>query len=527
MAGNIGLILARQQDIRVFKARIMGKKMAQDTMLENMSEGLIVDFDDVQQLRLLKGVLQAISDPLYVIDVQTYRIVLANQAAQALGIGQAQTCYALTHRRDSPCDGREHPCPLQIVREKQQPAVVEHIHFDQHGRPRNMEVRAFPLYDGDGRLTHMVEYSLDITTRRRAEETVRKMSRVVEQTPVAVVITDAKARIEYVNPYFTSLTGYTMEEAIGKNPRILKSGVHPPELYKELWQTISSGRIWRGEWCNRKKNGELYWEEATFAPVLDEWDKVTHYVKVSEDITARKQDQETLSRYMAELETRNAELDAFAHTVAHDLKTPINVIVGYSEVMRSRGEDFTPVQREQFLEKIVWNGRKMNDIINSLLLLATIRSQDDVTLYPLEMGRIVTSVLERLNRLIVEKQARIATSETWPLALGYGPWVEEIWMNYLSNALKYGGTPPEIEMGATPLADGRVRFWVRDNGQGLAFDAQQRIFLPFERLHQVHIEGYGLGLSIVKRIADRLGGAVGVESEPGQGSTFYLDLPGV
>lgn len=478
-----------------------------------------------QQARLLTGVLEAMSDPLYVIDVESYRIVLANKAARELGIGEAQTCYALTHRRDTPCDGRNHPCPLKMMQQNNQSAVVEHIHYDKDGRLRNMEVHAFPLLDDDGRLTHMVEYSIDITARRQAEETARKLSRVVEQTPVAVVITDLNGTIEYVNPTFSHLTGYEPDEVIGQNPRILKSGIHPPELYDELWQTISTGEIWRGEWCNRKKDGDLYWEEAAFAPILDEAGQVTHYLKVSEDITGRKRRRETLRHYMQELETQNAELDAFAHTVAHDLKTPINVIVGYAEVLKSRADDFTPEQRWQFLDKVVWNGRKMNDIINSLLLLATIRSQEGVTLYPVEMDQVVATVLERLARMIEEKQARITVAEEWPLALGYAPWIEEIWMNYLSNALKYGGEPPVIEMGATTLADGRIRFWLRDNGQGLSYEARQRIFLPFERMHQAHIEGQGLGLSIVKRIADRLGGQVGVASEVGQGSTFYLELP--
>jgi two-component system sensor histidine kinase/response regulator len=146
---------------------------------------------------------------------------------------------------------------------------------------------------------------------------------------------------------------------------------------------------------------------------------------------------------------------------------------------------------------------------------------------PVDMARVVEETQARLAHMIEECQAEITCPDSWPVALGYEPWVEEVWVNYLSNALKYGGRPPRVELGATVQADGTVRFWVRDDGPGIAPQDQARLFTPFTRLDQAHAKGHGLGLSIVRRIVEKLGGQVGAESEVGRGSIFFFTLPGV
>jgi two-component system sensor histidine kinase/response regulator len=144
------------------------------------------------------------------------------------------------------------------------------------------------------------------------------------------------------------------------------------------------------------------------------------------------------------------------------------------------------------------------------------------------MASIVLEAQKRLAYLIEERQAEVIVPDAsaWPAALGHAPWVEEVWVNYLSNALEYGGTPPRVELGATAQADGMVRFWVRDNGPGIPPEQQGRLFTPFTQLSQVRTEGHGLGLSIVQRIVEKLHGHVWVQSAPGQGSTFFFTMPG-
>ena len=233
-----------------------------------------------------------------------------------------------------------------------------------------------------------------------------------------------------------------------------------------------------------------------------------------------------LARQLDELRARNEELDAFAHTVAHDLKNPLNQIVGYAEMLEQYYATLSSVERVKSVGGIARSGRKMNSIIEELLLLAGVR-KTEVQLAPLDMGQTVTEAQQRLTYMIKEYQAEIVLPEAWPTALGYAPWIEEIWVNYLSNGCKYGGTPPRLELGGGALPDGQARFWVRDNGDGLTSEEQSRLFTPFTRLDQARARGYGLGLSIVRRIAEKLGGQVGVESDgvPGQGSTFYFTLP--
>jgi len=219
------------------------------------------------------------------------------------------------------------------------------------------------------------------------------------------------------------------------------------------------------------------------------------------------------------------ELDAFAHTVAHDLKSPLSIMLSYTWMLVDDFEKF-PVERTRFfLEKLDRSGRKMNNIINELLLLASVRKLDEVETSPLDMDYLVGEALSRLKLMIDEYQAEIVMPDLWPIASGYASWVEEVWANYISNAIKYGGTPPLVEVGATLLDDNMVRFWVKDNGAGLEPEQHTRLFSQFTRLDGMRAQGHGLGLSIVQRIVDKLGGQVGVESEIGTGSVFSFTLP--
>jgi two-component system sensor histidine kinase/response regulator len=269
-------------------------------------------------------------------------------------------------------------------------------------------------------------------------------------------------------------------------------------------------------------------------PVID---RVIYQHRLAEE---KQQADEALRQYAAELKARNEELDAFAHTVAHDLKNPLNNVINSADLLTQSNTSISDEERRECLQTIVRSALKMGNIIDELLLLAGVRRTEVVT-EPLDMAGIVAEARLRLVHLIGDTQADIILQDAsaWPVARGYGPWVEEVWVNYLSNALKYGGQPPRVELGADPLSipltsggeEGRVmvRFWVRDNGQGVTPEDQARLFTPFTRLDQARAKGHGLGLSIVRRIVEKLGGQVGVESDgvPGQGSTFFFTLPGV
>jgi PAS domain S-box-containing protein len=242
-----------------------------------------------------------------------------------------------------------------------------------------------------------------------------------------------------------------------------------------------------------------------------------------------------LQRYAQDLEARNEELSAFAQTVAHDIKSPLGTLVGSADLLNQAYEALSPEDRHRLTEGILQTGNKITNIVDELLLLAEVR-KGDVTQAPLDLDGIVRDARARVAPLIAQTHAEVIVPERWPAALGHGPWVEEVWVNYLSNAIKYGGdpeagVPPRVELGYDEAeaagSDVRtcVRFWVRDNGPGLTEAAQAHLFAPFTRLDQARAEGHGLGLSIVRRIVDKLGGDVDVESQVGQGSTFSFTLP--
>lgn len=228
-----------------------------------------------------------------------------------------------------------------------------------------------------------------------------------------------------------------------------------------------------------------------------------------------------------ELEKRNMELDAFARTVAHDLKNPLNAVIGYTEMLVSECSTTTLPDEEmiEILSLVEQAGHKMVGIIDSLLLLAGVAKQGDVKTQPIDMKVIIQQVLQRLSYMIKQYQTDIILPNSWPIVQGYAPWIEEVWTNYISNGMKYGGRPPQLELGNYEVEPGLIRFWVRDNGPGLTLEAQAKLFTPFTRVHTGSTEGHGLGLSIVRQVIEKLGGQVGLESSEGQGCLFYFTLP--
>lgn len=234
-----------------------------------------------------------------------------------------------------------------------------------------------------------------------------------------------------------------------------------------------------------------------------------------------------LTKNILELTERNEELDTFSHTVAHDLKNPISSIINFAELILERHTNLTFDEIKKYIKIVLQSGKKTVQIIDSLLLFASV-TKTEVKTEQLNMGEIVSKSLSRLSLSIEQNNVTIQIPDTWPISFGYSSWIEEIWTNYLSNAIKYGGSPPIIEIGydlnnIDELPNNMIRFWVRDNGPGISVKDQEKVFNKFERLNQVKTEGHGLGLSIVKRIVEKLGGKICIESDE-RGSLFCFTL---
>jgi len=297
--------------------------------------------------------------------------------------------------------------------------------------------------------------------------------------------------------------------------------------YSSIEIKQASGPAGAAEWESQKSRTRFYdclhrHHDGTATPVEVSSRIIRHQgqpalLNFARDISLRKQEE-------AEREQMIVELEAYAHTVAHDLKNPVALMMGYSEMLGDDSYNYSREEIKEYLSVIHRAATKMHNIIDELLLLASVRKMDEVGIEPLDMQTIVSEALKRLENVIEPAGTVVHLPESWPLASGYAAWVEEVWVNDISNAIKYGGTPPQIELGATAQG-GAITFWARDNGRGIAPEDQPQLFKQFTRFDQARAEGHGLGLSIVKSIVAKLGGEVGGMNRPEGGSEFFFTLP--
>lgn len=362
---------------------------------------------------------------------------------------------------------------------------------------------------------------------------------LVEESPAIFYVSErsGKHKLLYVSPHIENLLGYPQAEWISEGNLWLTS-LHPDDRDRVLkalilWQEDDDpsltleyrliGQDSRVHWIwdvARAVRGRQGQEQLLQGVMMD----VTRR-RGMEDVIQRQADD--LAQLNASLLVQNEELNAYSHTVAHDLQNPLSILVGYAEMLAKDGVSGDDESFRESVGAILENARRLDSIIKEILLLAEVRQLEEVDIEPLEMGSIVSEICRRLSNTFAENEVEIAFPEEWPAAIGYRPWVEEIWFNYVNNAVKYGGDPPILKLGAEELDGDAVRFWVRDNGEGIAAEDQKRLFAPFTKLHRRRAKGHGLGLSIVQRIATKLGGQVGVESKLGEGSLFWFTLPSV
>lgn len=361
-----------------------------------------------------------------------------------------------------------------------------------------------------------------LNTRRFGLLDLKPIARnlLIDKMRDGMLVLDSVHRIVDLNPEAATIFGLDADRVIGR-PVASVLGSEYDELTGHLNGTVEE----QVELCLSSDAGKRFYE-LRVTPLTNSGGHLTGRLLILHDITLHKQHEEMLQLANQQLESEYEELDAFSHMVAHDLKNPVQTILGFSEILEEDDDDLPDESRREAILTIGKTALKMEQIIRELLLLASIRRQS-VPVQQVDMAGVVAEVLERFHSDIEQQDARVTAADTWPVVFGYAPWIEEVWSNYVGNALKYAGPHPRIELGWNFTEGGAARFWVRDFGPGVPPHKQDQLFVPFTRLGQPATEGHGLGLSIVHRIMERLGGGFGVESSgiPGEGSTFYFTLP--
>ena len=403
------------------------------------------------------------------------------------------------------------------------------------GTPRRLIVNARPLRHSDGSVRGAVAAFIDVTEHRRVQGEVDVLWRAIDQAPVSVVITDHAGDIEYVNPRFCEVTGYSFGEVAGKNPRVLQSGSTPREEYAALWDCITSGRTWSGEFQNRRKDGSLYWESAVISPVLDESGRTTHFVAVKEDITARKAQEAALHSIEGEL-LQSQKMEAvgrLAGGVAHDFNNLLSVIMGYTEL--TLGQFGRDDPRRRGLEEVRDAADRAGGLTRQLLAFSR---KQVVEPRILDLGEVVSATTKMLGRLVGEDVLLdVRRGEDAAIVRADVGMIEQVVMNLVVNArdaMPCGGRV-EVATRVENVVPGAERHhdvgpgrWVvlsvRDTGVGIPPEIRDKIFEPFFTTKEAG-KGTGLGLPTVYGIVRQSGGVVRFDSEVGTGTVFEVYLP--
>jgi PAS domain S-box-containing protein len=377
--------------------------------------------------------------------------------------------------------------------------------------------------------TYHAEQELRIIKKKLGIE-IKLLYDAVERIPDSIVITETDGKISYVNSGFEKMTGYSAQEVIGKNLSILKSGQHGNDFYKNLWDTITSGKEWHGEIINKRKNGELYRETMSIAPILDEKGQIFYFVVVKHDTTEKMSYEQELIKAKEKAEESDRLKSSFLSNISHEIRTPMNSILGFSELL---GNQILPNdKRIQYAEMINKAGKSLMSIISDIILISEIETGNvKVNQYPTEINRIVRNVYGDFVLDFSEKQIKFIRKKQFPdkqvSMVTDGFKLNQIISKLVDNALKYTENG-SVEFGYRIISENEIEFFVEDTGSGISPDYLKNMFTAFRHSDpskRFFEKGIGLGLAIVKSYVDLLGGKIEYTSEIGKGTRFTVNFP--
>jgi hypothetical protein len=485
----------------------------------------------LESTQFLKSIYDGVNNSVFVVDVQqdgSYRYKGINRMHEIL-----------TGIKNEEITGKS---PDEIIAAPFAESVIRHydaciqsgstIQYEEllpfKGRETYWETVLTPVRDNVGHIYRIIGTSTDITKRKISEQRLRKLSVAVEQSPAVVVITDYMGNIEYVNPKFTQLTGYTVREAVGNNPNILQSGLTPRETFYELWDTILSGGVWHGELYNRKKNGDIYIESAVISPIFNKEGSITNFVAVKEDITEKKKLWSELIAAKEKAEESDRLKTAFLANISHEIRTPMNGILGFSELLKEphlSGEEQT-----EYINLINQSGQRMLHLINELVDISRIESGDTfLQITETSINRLMHDIYAFFRPEAAKKgllfECIVGLSDLFSVIDTDSSKVNQILTNLVQNALKFT-TEGSVDFRYT-LKNDCLEFYVTDSGACIPSEMKEKIFDRFRQVDNSltrRYEGAGLGLSISKAYIEMLGGKIWVESIEGRGNRFVFTL---
>jgi PAS domain S-box-containing protein len=476
----------------------------------------------------LLSVINATQEDVVMLIAADGTIQVANErAARSFGRTTADICGLPLQALMSAESWRYWRSRLDGVVAKGRPLRFEHsrgaIVFDAH---------LSPALSHTGRLVGVAVFERDVTARKQVEVNLRLLTRVIEQSPVSVVITDRNGRIAYVNPHFVAATGYTAESVYGKDPSLFKSGYTTPGDYRRLWDTITAGQVWQGEFHNRMKNGELRWESASIAPVRDDQGVITHFVAVKEDITRRKRAEIELLAAKERAEAASLSKSQFLATISHELRTPLNAILGFSEVIKDGLTNPAALARlGDYARHIHSNGTHLLGLINDLLDLAKIEAgKFELHEEFVDVEEVVFAAMEMVRSRAEAGQLRLATRlmPNLPLLRADDRALRHILINLLSNAVKFTPEGGHITVSAEIDDKGLLALAVADTGIGIAEADVAKALEPFGQIDNAlsrRHDGTGLGLPLCRSLVERHDGHLEIVGAPGLGTTVTVRLP--
>ena len=431
--------------------------------------------------------------------------------------------------------------------EKGKPFSCKIKAFDGNDDCKYIEMEGSPDFNQSGRIV-----AISGTFRDRSQEalTESRYSHVHEELRKAqdltshlentldehalVSIADAAGKIIYVNQKFCDVSGYTAEELIGQNHRILKSEEHDAGFYRDLWQTISSGQVWRGEVCNLRKSGDPYWVSSTIVPYLDgKTGKLVHYVSVRTDITELKKFQSYQDEMLNKAQELNQTKSDFLANMSHELRTPLNAILGYSEMLQEQYfGDLGHAKYDEYVKYIHSSGKRLLDLINDVLDISKIEAgRYEVSRDFASMERILDDIFHEFIPMAIAARVKLRIENPDKIERVYvdEKAVKQIMANLVSNAIKYSS--PESDVGLTVWSEkaGQLSIEVRDQGIGMSKRDMEIALSPFGQVQDAQIksfQGTGLGLPLCKHLAQLHGGELQLDSELGLGTSVTVRLPG-